>query len=186
MGLSPMMPSTRQHSFPGWPRLSIVGISVLLWVLCTSGEAQELTPWRGAPAPALALADHRGQHHTLTAYHGQVVLVNFWATWCEPCREEMPALQHLQNTLGKERLVVLAVNYGEAPERVQAFAHAVPVDFPLLLDRHTDVTKAWQVQVLPTSFVVGPDGTIRYRVVGVLDWGDAAIVKQLTGLFIHP
>lgn len=186
MGLSPMLPTTRQRPFQGQPRLSMIGLSVLLWVLCTSVGAQELTPWRGAPAPALALADHRGQHHTLTAYHGQVVLVNFWATWCEPCREEMPALQHLQDVLGKERFAVLAVNYGEAPERVQAFVHTVPVDFPLLLDRHTDVTKAWQVQVLPTSFVLGPDGTIRYRVVGVLDWGDAAIVKQLAGLFAHP
>jgi thiol-disulfide isomerase/thioredoxin len=175
-----------QPLFRGWSRLSMLSISVLLWALCASVGAQELTPWHGASAPALALADHRGQPHTLTAYHGQVVLVNFWATWCEPCREEMPALQHLQNLLGKERFVVLAVNYGEAPERVQAFVRTVPVDFSLLLDRHGDVTKTWQVQVLPTSFVVGPDGTIRYRVVGVLDWGDAAIVKQLAGLLTRP
>ena len=98
-------------------------------------------------------------NHTLTAYRGRVVLVNFWATWCEPCREEMPALQALQDKLGKERLVVLAVNYGESPEKVQQFVHHTPVDFPLLLDRHMEAAKAWGVRVLPTSFVLGQDGT---------------------------
>jgi len=71
--------------------------------------AQELTSWTNGPTPRLTLTDHRGLNHTLTAYRGRVVLVNFWATWCEPCREEMPALQALQDKLGKERLVVLAV-----------------------------------------------------------------------------
>jgi len=159
-----------------------LGISALLWTLCAAGAAQEFTPWTAGPTPPLALTDQRGAHHTLTAYQGQVVLINFWATWCEPCREEMPALQQLQNTLGKERLVVLAVNYGESPEKVQEFVGQVPVDFPMLLDRHTDTAKAWQVRVLPTSFVLGPDGKIRYSAVGVLNWGDAHIVKLLAAL----
>jgi thiol-disulfide isomerase/thioredoxin len=111
-----------------------------------------------------------------------VVLVNFWAIWCEPCREEIPALQQLQNTLGKERLVVLAVNYGESLEKVQKFVGEVPVSFPILLDRHTDAAKSWQVRMLPTSFVLGPDGTIRYSVVGELNWGDAHVVKLLATL----
>ena len=122
-----------------WQRLPIVyaglpalGVSVLLGVLCVGIAAQELTPWTSGPTPPLALTDHRGTNHTLTAYRDRVVLVNFWATWCEPCREEMPALQALQNTLGKERLVVLAVNYGESPEKVQQFVQHTPVDFPLV------------------------------------------------------
>jgi thiol-disulfide isomerase/thioredoxin len=152
-------------------------IGVVLWVLCTRVAAQELTPWTDGQTPPLALTDQQGTSHALTAYHGRVVLVNFWATWCEPCREEMPALQQLQNTLGKERLVVLAVNYGESSGKVQEFAGQVPVNFPLLLDRHIDVAKAWQVRVLPTSFVLGPDGRIRYYAIGPLDWGDTHIVN---------
>jgi peroxiredoxin len=94
----------------------------------------------------------------------------------------MPALQQLQNKLGKERLVVLAVNYGESLEKVQKFVSQVPVDFPILLDRHTDAAKSWQVRILPTSFILGPDGKIQYSVVGGLDWGDADIIKRLAAL----
>jgi thiol-disulfide isomerase/thioredoxin len=125
-------------------------------------------------------------HHSLTAYHGQVVLINFWASWCEPCREEMPALQQLQEHMGKERLVVLAVNYGESSEKVQAFVHQMSLDFPVLLDRHTETAKIWRVRVLPTSFILGPDGQIHYSAVGALDWGDRQIVKQITALLIRP
>ena len=127
-----------------------------------------------------------GDSHTLAAYQGRVVLVNFWATWCEPCREEMPALQQLQNILGKERLVVLAVNYGESSGKVQEFAGHMPVDFPLLLDRNTEVAKAWQVRVLPTSFVLSPDGKIQYSAVGTLDWGAPPMVKRLAALLPPP
>ena len=118
--------------------------------------------------------------------NGRVVLVNFWATWCEPCREEMPALQALQDKLGKERLVVLAVNYGESPEKVQQFAHHTPVDFPLLLDRHMEAAKAWGVRVLPASFVLGQDGDIRYSAVGLLDWRDDQVLQLLTALSLRP
>jgi thiol-disulfide isomerase/thioredoxin len=159
---------------------------MLLWDSCASILAQELTPWSSGPTPPITLADHRGTDHTLTAYRGRVVLVNFWATWCEPCREEMPALHDLQHKLGKERLVVLAVNYGESTEKVQQFGHTLSVDFPLLLDRHMEAAKAWQVRVLPTSFVLGQDGQIRYRAVGLLDWSTTQVAKLLTDLFTRP
>ena len=176
-----------------WHRLTIVyaglqalAVSVLLWLCCVGSAAPALTPWTSGPTPLLSLTDQHGTNHTLAAYHGRVVLVNFWATWCAPCREEMPALQALQHRLGKERLVVLAVNYGESPEKVQQFAHHTPVDFPLLLDRHMEAAKAWQVRVLPTSFVLGQDGDIRYSAVGMLDWGDAQIAQLLTTLSLQP
>jgi thiol-disulfide isomerase/thioredoxin len=163
-----------------------LAISLLLWVFCAPLGAQELTPWTPDPTPLLLLSDPRGTQHALTAYRGQVVLVNFWATWCEPCREEMPALQDLQHRLGRERLVVLAVNYGESPEKVQQFARTLAVDFPMLLDRHMEAAKAWQVRVLPTSFVLGPDGLIRYRAVGGLDWGQTHIARLLAALSPRP
>jgi len=173
-----------------WPivyaSLQALGVSVLLGVFCVGTAAQELTSWTSGSTPLLTLTDHRDSQHTLTAYRGRVVLVNFWATWCEPCREEMPALQVLQDKLGKERLAVLAVNYGESPEKVQQFAHHTPVDFPLLLDRHMEVTKAWGVQVLPASFVLGQDGDIRYSAVGLLDWRDEQVLRLLTALSLRP
>ena len=166
--------------------VQVCGVGALLWVSCVGIAAQELTPWTSGPTPLLALTDYRGTQHVLTAYRNRVILVNFWATWCEPCREEMPALQALQNKMGKEQVVVLAVNYGESPEKVQQFVQQVPVDFPLLLDRHTEAAKAWQVRVLPTSFVLGQDGQIRYSAVGLLDWSAPHVVKLLTELSIRP
>ena len=85
-----------------------------------------------------------------------------------------------------EQVIVLAVNYGESPEKVQQFVQQMPVDFPLLLDRHTEAAKAWQVRVLPSSFVLGQDGQIRYSAVGLLDWSAPQVVKLLTDLSIRP
>jgi thiol-disulfide isomerase/thioredoxin len=158
----------------------------MLWVSCAGIAAQELTPWTSGPTPLLALPDHHGAPHALTAYRNRVILVNFWATWCEPCRVEMPALQALQDKLGKERVVVLAVNYGESSEKVQQFVQRVSVDFPVLLDRHTEATRAWQVRVRPTSFVLGPDGQIRYSAVGMLDWSAPQVIELLTDLSPQP
>ena len=143
--------------------VQVFGVGALLWVSCVGIAAQELTPWTSGPTPLLALTDYRGTQHALTAYRNRVILVNFWATWCEPCREEMPALQALQNKMGKEQVVVLAVNYGESPEKVQR-----------------------QVRVLPTSFVLGQDGQIRYNAVGLMDWSAPQVVKLLTELSIRP
>ena len=91
-----------------WPRLTIaytglqaLGVSVLLGLCCVGIAAQELTPWTSGPTPPLTLTDQHGTNHTLAAYHGRVVLVNFWATWCAPCREEMPALQALAAHTGE-------------------------------------------------------------------------------------
>ena len=113
-----MTPRDRQRPSIVHACLQALGIGVVLWVFCAGTAAQELTPWTSGPTPPLVLTDHRGTNHTLVAYRNRVVLVNFWATWCEPCREEMPALQALQNKMGQERLVVLTVNYGETAEKV--------------------------------------------------------------------
>jgi cytochrome c biogenesis protein CcmG, thiol:disulfide interchange protein DsbE len=177
-----MTPSMYQYFSTGRLQVQALGIVMALLALGIAAAEQEVTPWTGGPTPSLTLTDHQGTSHTLAAYQGRVVLVNFWATWCEPCREEMPALQQLQNILGKERLVVLAVNYGESSGKVQEFAGHMPVDFPLLLDSNTEVAKAWQVRVLPTSFVLSPDGKIQYSAVGTLDWGAPSMVKRLTAL----
>jgi thiol-disulfide isomerase/thioredoxin len=166
--------------------VQVLGIGVMLWVSCAGIAAQELTPWASGTTPLLALTDHRGMPHALSTYRNRVILVNFWATWCGPCREEMPALQALQDKLGKERVVVLAVNCGESPEKFQQFVQRVPVDFPVLLDRHTEATRAWQVRILPTSFVLGPDGQIRYSAVGMLDWSALQVIKLLTELSPRP
>ena len=85
----------------------------LLWT--GSAMATELKPWTGGAAPALALEDLSGKPHDLAAYRGSVVLVNFWATWCGPCRDEMPSIERLRTSLAGRPFTVLAVNVGESP-----------------------------------------------------------------------
>jgi peroxiredoxin len=154
----------------------------LLLALALPASAQELKPWTGGATPALELADMKGARHRLADYRGKVVLVNFWATWCVPCRDEMPSIERLRTSLDSRRFAVLAVNLAEPESRIQKFLDAVPLNFPVLLDRDAKITRAWQAKVLPATYIVGPDGTIRYRHLGELDWSRPEIRAQIAAL----
>lgn len=148
----------------------------LLGILLGAGAgAAELRPWEGGATPPLALEDLQGGRHDLADYKGKVVLVNFWATWCEPCRAEMPSMERLKSSLAGEPFEVLGVNYAEPLSRIEKFAAAVPLGFPLLRDRDGAVAKAWRAKILPASFLVGRDGRIHYFVYGELDWSSEAV-----------
>jgi peroxiredoxin len=120
--------------------------------------------------PRLELADAKGAKHRLSEYRGKVVLVNFWATWCEPCREELPSLERLRAALAGRPFVILAVQMGGSARTAQDVADDLRLGFPMLLDRDSSVTAAWGVKTLPASFVIGPDGAIAFSHVGELDW----------------
>jgi thiol-disulfide isomerase/thioredoxin len=138
-------------------------------------------PWRG-PTPPLELKDLAGNTHTLAQYLGRVVLINFWATWCPPCRDEMPSIQRLRDRLDGRPFVVLGVNYGESAARISSFLGQVPVDFPTLRDPRHEAVEAWRVRTLPATFLIGPDGHARYSVVGEMDWAAdeaLAVVRAL-------
>jgi thiol-disulfide isomerase/thioredoxin len=144
-------------------------------------EVDRFRPWSG-PTPPLELQDLAGKTHTLADYRGRVVLINFWATWCPPCRDEMPALQTLHDRLAGRPFAILGVNYGESPARIESFLRGVPVGFPILRDPRHEAITAWRVRTLPATFLVGPDGQIRYAVVGELDWAAddvIAVVRRL-------
>ena len=141
-------------------------------------EVNTLLAWNDGATPALALADLQGKPVDLAKLRGKTVIVNFWATWCVPCREEMPSLAALA-ARSQGRIVVLAVDVGEAPARIERFVARYPVDVPILLDTHGDAAAAWRVGVYPSSFVVGADGRVRAWIAGALDWQDAAVVRQV-------
>ena len=143
--------------------------------------AQGLKPAQGA-ARAIELQDLNGKLHRLSDYRGQVVLVNFWATWCAPCREEMPSIEQLRVALKDRPFAVLAVNVGESARVAGGFADRMPLGFPLLLDRDATVTKAWGARVLPASYVIGTDGSLRYTYLGALDWASAPVRTTIENL----
>jgi thiol-disulfide isomerase/thioredoxin len=144
--------------------------------------SRELVPWMRGATPTLMLADLNNHTHTLAEYKGKTVVVNFWATWCEPCREEMPSLQRLARRMADRNLVVLTVDAGEAPERIRRFVAQTGIDLPVLLDRDSNTARAWQARVYPTSYVIGPDGQIRYYYVGALDWNADRVTRVLDKL----
>ena len=155
------------------------GLAMLLLSLWLAAPAQAAT-WKAfsgeagqAPA-AMVLADIDGREVDLASLRGEVVLVNFWATWCEPCRKEMPSLQRLQQNLGGKGFRVVAVNIGEGAPRIRQFLERTPVSFTMLRDADSEVMKAWRVRMLPASFLVDRKGMLRYQIVGEADYEDPA------------
>jgi thiol-disulfide isomerase/thioredoxin len=124
--------------------------------------AAELQRWSGGGQPAFSLPTIGGAAAALEAARGHVVLVHFFATWCEPCREELPALNRLA-ARGGGNVTVLAIAVADADPSVQRFFATTPVDFPILLDRDRAVAKTWNVATLPTTFVL--DASLRPRLV---------------------
>ncbi|MES2537010.1 MAG: TlpA disulfide reductase family protein [Pseudomonadota bacterium] len=132
------------------------------------------TPGGQAPS-AFSLDDLTGKTIDLAALKGEVVLVNFWATWCEPCRDEMPALNRLQQQLGGRKLRVLGINVGEGKPRIEQFLQTMPVGFTILRDADSDVMKAWRVRILPASFLIDKKGMLRYQIVGDAHFDEANV-----------
>lgn len=159
--------------------LLTVGVPIVRSAAAATGA---LVSWSNEPAPKLVLKDTNGATQDLAAYRGKAVLVNFWATWCEPCRHEMPSMERLREKLARKPFEVLTVNVDEPHARVRRFLKETGLDLSVLLDQNKEVTRAWSVRVLPTSFVVGPDGRTRYRVVGDIDWSADAVVRTIIEL----
>ena len=162
-------------------------IFFLLLVFSPFSEAQQagrgLTKLADTPqAPEFVLRDLDGNQHRLSDYRGQVVIINFWATWCPPCREEMPSMQRAWESLKNDGIHMLAINVGEDEDTIFQFTANYPVDFPLLMDSDSGVINQWPVRDLPTTFVVDPKGRISYRAIGGREWDDPALLSLVRAL----
>jgi peroxiredoxin len=157
-------------------------LAMLLAVSASAVAAAELKRWEGGATPPLALEDMQGKSHDLAEYRGKVVLVNFWATWCVPCREEMPSIDRLRSSMKDQPFEVLAVNMAEPLSRIEKFLSQMPLGFPLLRDRDGAASRAWKAKLLPASFLIGRDGRIRYVAYGELDWSSDAVRARVAEL----
>lgn len=144
---------------------------------------QTLSPVPDRPAaPPFDLKGPDGESIRLADFRGKPVIVNFWATWCPPCRAEMPSMQRAHEQVAGEGIALVAINVGEDAETVDQFLGHTPVGFPIPLDETSGVTMSWPVRGLPTTFVVDPEGRLAYVATGGREWDDPALLDQVRSL----
>lgn len=174
---------TTRAKFLSTGRVTRLWVFVLVLTTSVASAEPGLKPWTGAnPAPPIELKTLDGQPFTLEQMRGKVVLVNFWATWCEPCVEEMPSMQKLRARLAGKPFEVIAVNHQEGEPRIRGFLKKVPLDFPIVRDTDGAVTRGWQARIFPSSYLVDAEGKIRYVLAGATDWAAPDAVKTVESL----
>lgn len=147
------------------------------------GLDDTLKPYKGQiMALPVNLQDVSGKQVALSDYRGKVTVINFWATWCPPCVEEIPSLNRLRSKMQGKAFELISVNYGESAAEIKKFMARVAVDFPVLLDPDGKTAGQWRVVAFPSTFVIGPDGQIRYGVNAAIHWDTDEVVQQLERL----
>jgi len=149
-------------------RAASLAVIPLLWFHAPLGAA-ELQRWTSGEPPNFILPDTGGAPIALDSGHGVVTIVHFFATWCVPCREELPALNRLSER-SDGAINVLAISVAEPDARVQRFLQSMPLKFPVLLDRNRAITKSWNVSTLPTSVLLDSDFKVRLIVESEYAW----------------
>lgn len=134
------------------------------------------------PAPDFSLHDRKNNLRRLSDYRGHVVVVNFWSTWCIPCRKEMPALERTWLRINTRGGVVLGVAMQDEPADIEHFLAKVPVSFSILMDRDGEVAKQWGVVGIPMTFILNPEGQIVYKASGIREWDSDLIINRIMEL----
>jgi thiol-disulfide isomerase/thioredoxin len=178
------------------PAVSLVAAVIFLFCACTakaqsedaSGTAKafdeaglRLLSSKVSPRD-FSLSLLEGETRSLSSYKGKVVFLNFWATWCGPCRVEMPSMEALYNKFSDKGLEILAVNSGEDQATVRSFLKNEGFSFSALLDLDRRVSANYGIQAIPTTFLIDRDGMIILRLVGSIDWNTPKIHAALESL----
>lgn len=156
------------------------------YVVTTKSEIQldsRLKPYKAHPQPrpiTLSSADKR--EYRIHDYKGKVTVINFWATWCRPCREEIPSLNRLRKLMAGKPFQLISINYAESAETIKHFLKQVKVEYPVLLDKEGNTSGLWNIIAYPSTFVIGSDGLIHYGVNAAIDWDSPDVVKVLESL----
>lgn len=154
----------------------VAGLFLLLTSTLVSAEERPV-------APGFSLQDLAAEKVSLSDYQGKVVLVNFWATWCMPCRQEMPSMERLWQKYQNKDFVVVAVSTDEgSPARVKSFVKRLKLSFPVVLDPESTVSDLYQVSGLPVSYLIDQEGHIVSKVTGSADWMSEKSIARIEKL----
>lgn len=141
-----------------------------------------MRPSQKVKAPELSLESLDGEQVRLSDFRGRVVFLNFWATWCGPCKIEVKDIDRLHRTLGEEDFAVVAVDIQENPRQVRQFMQEYGIDFPVYLDREGRAAARWGITGIPTTYIVDPRGYLAGKAVGPREWGDEDSVALMRSL----
>jgi thiol-disulfide isomerase/thioredoxin len=161
----------------GWLTVLATGL-----LFNAGGHAAGFETRASTPAPALTAQDLKGSAQGLAGYRGQVVLLNFWASWCPPCLREMPSLERLRVRMAGRPLAIVALDSAETLEDVSAYLSRMKLGFPILLDPDGGNTRRWKVFALPTSFLLDAEGRVRYVLTGPTEWDEGEALQVIESL----
>lgn len=159
-------------------------IVTLVFTVLLAAYVFAVAPWEiddltGREMPSFTLKDMSGNTVTESTFKGKVLLINFWATWCAPCKVEMPSLNSLFNKLKDKGFMILAISVDESDEAVSKFLKDTPLDFPVLRDREIDISAKYKVYAYPTTFLIDSKGIVREHYIGESDWMEGEPVKTI-------
>ena len=166
----------------GWPALLlalILALSGCGYLDALSGSPEELV---GQEAPELTLTSLDGREVYLSDFRGEIVLVNMWATWCDPCRRELPFVQELHERRSDEGLTVLAINVGQTEDQIEAFVADEGYTFTVLVDLQSRSMSAFNASGIPTVALIDREGVVRYARVGYGPGSDQELEEQVKAL----
>lgn len=173
----------RKRKMIPWAAI-VLALALAIVALVQAGarrpEKAAAKPVVGQAAPDFVLPDLTGREVTLSRYRGKFVLLGFWASWCPPCREEMPSLQKLHEDFTGRDLVLLAVNAGEPPEQVADVVGRQAITFPVLLDPDGRVQEIYGAYQFPVFFLIDREGRVAAHYLGLRDWTSSAVRQELS------
>ncbi|MFV8753299.1 TlpA family protein disulfide reductase [Nannocystaceae bacterium ST9] len=158
-------------------RIALTSLLLSSFLACDTGATTDPSAAIGTPAPALVGLDLAGERVDLAALKGKVVVVDFWATWCEPCRDELPELVGLQRELGPQGLVVIGVSVDDERDAIDRFLATMPLAITIVHDHDDAIVGAWAPPAMPTSYVIDRSGELAHRQLGYR-LGDAELLRR--------
>ena len=172
--------AARASGFRQWP---LGMVAVLLVILLALGFSTQ-SPIEGHTAPAFELTTFEGERLALAELRGKIVVLNFWASWCAPCREEAPALENVWQQYCEKGVVFVGINVKDLEQNAHAFIARYGIAYPNGPDRYGKISAAYRVRAFPETFLIAPDGLVAKRLVGAIT--ETQLQTEIEALRIQP